>query len=271
MTTGQYQNAKEIYEKIIKQGTTSYQLHYELALLSVKIGDIDNAEQILKKVCKLKPEFAPAHKDLGVIYLNKRLFDYAKEEFELAYQYDPENYAIVLEYANYLHSTSNFEKADEMYQKAVELAPENPNALAFSALNKTHLKQIDKAMEQINKAMKKSSDSAFLLFIAGRIYFLAGDFESAKMYLVKSFELERIPDVQNLLGLCYMELGNYKQAKSIFSSMLDKAPLNINILLNMAKCCDSLDEKDDALKYAETIAENFPECEEAQELIRKLS
>ena len=39
----------------------------------------------------------------------------------------------------------------------------------------------------------------------------------------------------------------------------------------MAKCCDSLDEKDDALKYAETIAENFPECEEAQELIRKLS
>lgn len=91
---------------------------------------------------------------MGVIYLNKRLFDYAKEEFELAYQYDPENYAIVLEYANYLHSTSNFEKADEMYQKAVELAPENPNALAFSALNKTHLKQIDKAMEQINKAMK---------------------------------------------------------------------------------------------------------------------
>ena len=68
-----------------------------------------------------------------------------------------------------------------------------------------------------------------------------------------------------------MELGNYKQAKSIFSSMLDKAPLNINILLNMSKCCDSLDEKDDALKYAEPIAETFPECEEAQELIRKLS
>ena len=211
----------------------------------------------------------PLHNLRGKVEISS--FIYAKEEFELAYQYDPENYAIVLEYANYLHSTSNFEKADEMYQKAVELAPENPNALAFSALNKTHLKQIDKAMEQINKAMKKSSDSAFLLFIAGRIYFLAGDFESAKMYLVKSFELERIPDVQNLLGLCYMELGNYKQAKSIFSSMLDKAPLNINILLNMAKCCDSLDEKDDALKYAETIAENFPECEEAQELIRKLS
>ena len=110
-----------------------------------------------------------------------------------------------------------------------------------------------------------------MLFIAGRIYFLAGDYECAKVYLVKSFELERIPDVQNLLGLCYMELGNYKQAKSIFSSMLEKAPLNINVLLNMAKCCEKLEENDEALKYAETITDNFPECEEAQELIRKLS
>ena len=66
-----------------------------------------------------------------MIYLNKRLFDYAKDEFEKAYSIDPNNYSIVVEYANYLHSTSDFEAADKFYQKAIELQPENPNALAF--------------------------------------------------------------------------------------------------------------------------------------------
>ena len=158
-----------------------------------------------------------------------------------------------------------------MYAKAIELEPENPNALAFSALNKTHLKQIDIAKDQIDKAMSKSSDSAFLLFIAGRIYYLLNEFEKAKMYLVKSYEMEQIPDVQNLLGLCYFELENYEQAKAIFENMLKKVPMNLNILLNIAKCYEKLDDNAKALEYAEKIVETFPDCEEAQELIRKLS
>lgn len=110
MQTGQYSNAKEIFERIIRQGSVSYQTYYELALLCVKTDDIDRAEQILKKVCGLNPDFGPAHKDLGVIYLNKRLFDYAKDEFEKAYAIEPHNYSVVVEYANYLHSVSEFEK-----------------------------------------------------------------------------------------------------------------------------------------------------------------
>lgn len=80
-----------------------------------------------------------------------------------------------------------------------------------------------------------------------------------------------MPDVQNLLGLCYFELGNYEQALSIFKNMLEKVPMNINVLLNIAKCYENLNNTDEALEYAEKIAETFPECEEAQELIRKLS
>ena len=237
----------------------------------MKTGDIDRAEQILKKVCGLNPTFARAHKDLGVIYLNKRLFDYAKEEFEKAYELEPENVSIIVEYANYLHSISDFKQADEYYQKALDIEPEHASALAFSALNKTHLHQIDIAKEQITKVIDKASGSAFLLFIAGRIYHLAGDYENAKRYLIKAYEIEKIPDVQNLLGLCYYELGNYEQAKAIFLNMHEKTPMNVNILLNIAKCFDKLGDTDKALEYAEKTVDLFAECEEAQELIRKLS
>ena len=268
---GQASQAKEIYERIIKHGSTDYITYYELAMLCIKTGDTDRAETILKKVCRLKPDFAGAHKDLAVIYLNKRLFDYAKDEFEKAYEYGNDNYSIVLEYANYFHATSNFEKADQMYQKALELKPDNPTVLAFSALNKTHLKQIDEALEQIKSALSKAPASAFLFFIAGRIYFLSNDFERAKDYLIKSFEMEKTPETQNLLGLCYFNLKDFNQAKTIFGNMLEKSPLNINTLLNIAKCYIELNQIDDALEYLNKIVDTFPECEEAQELIRKIS
>ena len=119
--------------------------------------------------------------------------------------------------------------------------------------------------------MDKCSDSAFLLFIAGRIFHLAGDYETAKMYLVKAYEHEKLPEVQNLLGLCYFELGNYEQARAIFENMLEKVPMNVNVLLNLAKCYEKLSNTDKALEYAEKIVETFPECEEAHEMIRKFS
>ena len=233
--------------------------------------DTDKAEKILKKVIELNPEFAPAHKDLGVIYLTRRLFDYAKDEFEKALEYAPDNAEILYEYANYLHATTDFKKADEYYQKALEILPDNGDILAFSALNKMHTGDLEKALEQINAAIAKSVQSGFLLFIAGKIRFLMKNYDDAKTFLIKSFELERNPEVKNLLGLTYFELGEYSQAKNIFQNILKDKPLNPYIMINIAKCDVKLGDNDAALEILEKVTENFPDNEEAHEMIRDLS
>ena len=267
----QPQYAKQIFEKILIQGNVSFELYYEFAHVCILTNDFERAEKILKKVIELNPEYAPAHKDLGVIYLTKRLFDYAKDEFETAYKLAPDNYSIIFEYANYLHATTDFNRADEMYSKALAIEPENPNALGFSALNKIQLQDLDNAKEQIDSALKFANDQPFLLFIAGKIRFLLKDYEEAKRFLIKSYEGDKTNDCENLLGLCYFELGNYEQANSIFKNLLEKSPMNINILLNSAKCYAKLNNNDAALEQLEHAVEIFPDCEEAQELIRELS
>ena len=153
----------------------------------------------------------------------------------------------------------------------MELNPHSAQALAFSALNKTHLKEIDTAVEQIEHALEHVQPSPFLFYIAGRIYFLAEDFEKSKTMLIKAYEMEKMPDVQNLLGLCYFELGDYNQAITIFENMLEKTPLNVNVLLNAAKSYHKLGNKDKALEYLDKIVDTFPDCEEAQEMIREIS
>lgn len=267
----QFGNAKALYEKILIQGNVTPEIYYEFAHLCVKTNDMDKAEKILKKVVDLNPEFAMAHKDLGVLYLSKRLFDYAEDEFNKALKIAPDNFDILFEYANYLHSTTDFKKADEYYQKALQINPEDSDALGFSALNKIQLNELDKAYEQITHVLEHNTNNSFMYFIAGKIKYLQNMFEDAKMYFIKSYELEKTHDCEHMLGLCYYELGNYEQANGIFKHMLEKNPLNVNLLLNSAQCYEKLGEKDEALEVLNKIVDTFPECEEAQEMIRKIS
>ncbi len=267
----QFANAKVLYEKILIQGNVTPEIYYEFAHLCVKTNDMDKAEKILKKVVDLNPEFAMAHKDLGVLYLSKRLFDYAQDEFNKALKIEPENFDILFEYANYLHATTDFAQADEYYQKALKINPEDADALGFSALNKIHLNELDKAYEQITHAIEHAPNNSFMYFIAGKIKYLQNMFEDGKMYFVKSYELEKTHDCEHMLGLCYYELGDYEQANGIFKHMLEKNPLNVNLLLNSAHCYEKLGKKDKALEVLDKIVDTFPECEEAQEMIRKIS
>ena len=263
--------AKEIYEKILMQGNVNVDLYYEFAHICIMTNDTDKAEKILKKVVELNADHAQAHKDLGVIYLSKRLFDYAKDEFETSYKIAPDNFGIVFEYANYLHATTDFQKADEMYAKALEIEPENREALAFSALNKLHTNDYEKALEQINHAIAHSVHNAFMLYIAGKVRFVMKNFEGAKEFLIKSYELEKVEDVENLLGFCYMELGNFGQANVIFENLLKDNPGNINLMLNRAKCFEGMNDRESALAELEKAVEIFPDFEEAHEMIRRLS
>ena len=67
------------------------------------------------------------------------------------------------------------------------------------------------------------------------------------------------------------KIENYEQAKAIFLNMFEKLPLNVNVLLSIAKCCEKLGQNDEAISYAEKLVEHFEECEEAHEIIRRLS
>ena len=263
--------AREIYEKLMFLGNVGFEVCYEFAHVCILLNDTDKAEKILKKVIELKPDHAQAHMDLGVIYLSKRLLDYARDEFEQAVGIEPENVAIISEYANFLHAVSEFEKADEYYTKALNLDDKAYVTYAFSALNKMFMKDYDTALEQINIAISHLPHNPFFLYIAGKIRFLRGEYEDAKTYLVKSYEMDENIETKNILAMCYYELENYEQAKNIFKSILKVNEFNINVLFWLAKCENKMGNKDEALEYLEKTVVISPEFEEAQEMIRELS
>ena len=269
--TNQLSRAKELYDKILLKNNPTAETLHQYAILSSSLCDTDTAERILKKVIKMNPDIAKAHKDLAVIYLNKRLFDYADIEFKAAMQLMPNDFEVLFEYGNFLYSISKNDEAEKYYQEALDIEPENVLALTFMALNKLVLNQLDEAKEFIMKALHINHHHEYILFCAGRILFARKEFEEAKRYLIKAVELNPDVETQNTLALTYYELGEYQQAINIFNNLLSKFPQNVSVLMSLAKCYEQIEDNDKALEYLDKLVEFFPEDEEAHEMIRKLS
>lgn len=266
----QFRQAKDLYDSIILKSAPSSEILYQYAILSTQLYDTGTAEKIFKKVIKMDPENANAHKDLGVIYLNQRLFDYAQDEFDTALKLAPDNFDIVFEYANYLYAISQYEKADEYYTKALELK-DDVVAKALSAINKLEINQLDEGRELIESALNDQPEHEYIQFLAGRIYYSMKDYENAKTYFIKSLEQNPDKETKNLLALTYYELGEYEKALNIFNALLDVVKKNISLMLSKAKCYEKMGNTDEALKVLDELTDIFPECEEAHEMIRRIS
>ena len=268
--TRNFRQAKDLYDSIILKASPSSEVLYQYAILSTQLYDTGTAEKIFKKVIKMNPENAVAHKDLGVIYLNQRLFDYAEDEFRIAMEIAPNDFDIIFEYANYLYSVSKYQEADKYYDKALAIK-DDVVAKSLQAINKIELNQLDNARELIESALTEQPEHEYIQFLAGRIYYSMEDYEKAKIYFIKS--LEQNPDIEtkNLLALCYYQLGEYDKALNIFKALLEKNSENISLLLNEAKCYEKMNETNKALEVLDKLTDIFPECEEAHEIIRRIS
>ncbi len=269
--SNQLTKAKDIYDKILLKSNPSAETLHQYAVLSSSLCDTDTAEKILKKVIRMNPNLAKAHKDLAIIYLNKRLFDYAEDEFKSAMQLQPNDFEVIFEYGNFLYSLSKNTEAERYYSEALEIEPENVLALTFMALNKLVLNQLDEAKDYIMKALHINHHHEYILFCAGRILYAKKEYEDAKRYLIKAVEQNPDIETQNTLALTYYELEEYQNAINIFNNLLEKHPDNVSVLKSLVKCYEKTKENDKALACLYKLDTILTEDEEVQEMIRKLS
>lgn len=265
-----YEEAKNIYMTLLKKGQVDENIYYDFAILCGNTGDKDKAETLLKKVIAVNPSFAVAHKDLAVLYLDARLFDYAKDEFEKAYSLEPENPFITYEYGNYFQMTGDYEKANELYDSVLNSVILPPNILLNIALNKLSRKETNKAQEILERAISLDSQNMDILYNLGKIYFMKGKTDAAKQIFEDAMFLDKNPEVENMLAQIYMNEGNYHDAMGLFADIDKKYPQNTFNLMNLAKCALKLDKKEDATSYLQRYTDIFPEDTEAISMLANL-
>jgi len=123
--SGKLDQAKNIYEKIIKQNPNNFEAINLLGIISLQLQDNDQAIILIKKAITINHKHHALYNNLGVAYKNLKKYDEAIINFNKAIELNP-SYAEA--YNNRADTFFLYEKyilAIEDYNKLKELKPEN--------------------------------------------------------------------------------------------------------------------------------------------------
>jgi len=66
--TLQYQEAKDVFERIIQIAPNNYRAHYNLGIANFNLENIEQAKQCYEKAIKIKPDYKHCFYNMGLIY-----------------------------------------------------------------------------------------------------------------------------------------------------------------------------------------------------------
>lgn len=161
---GDYDKAVEIYQYIlIRYSDYSVAVEHANAYLGnifLTLQKLDPAKDYIKKAIKFSPEKPGYRYILGFIYSNKRQWDKAIAEFEIAVAKEPDNGEYFRGLAWAVYSSGDVTQGLASLIKASRLAPDNANILADLAVAYLSSVNIDKAREYAEKAARLDPTNA---------------------------------------------------------------------------------------------------------------
>ncbi len=107
---------------------------------------VDEAIEILQKGLQVHPDYASARIVLGKCYVDKRMYELAKEQFKNALESDPQNVVVLKNLANVYKTLNQYSEAYELFKRLLDLDP----------LNET----FEREVEELKELARDISDSS---------------------------------------------------------------------------------------------------------------
>tara|TARA_Y100000590_G_scaffold200054_1_gene227238 strand:+ start:11642 stop:13465 length:1824 start_codon:yes stop_codon:yes gene_type:complete len=121
--SGNYNEAKNLYKKILSQDSNHFESNFYLGTLYAQNNNLDEALELLNNAIKINPNVEDVHNNLGLIYRELRQYKKALKCLEKALEINP-NYAEALNNLGFVYKEINEkEKAKEKFLKAIEINP----------------------------------------------------------------------------------------------------------------------------------------------------
>jgi tetratricopeptide (TPR) repeat protein len=196
-----------------------------------------------KAVTDIDSKFAEAYYNLGCIYEALRDDKKAQEQYQKALEVFPQ---LTLAAANWGALLARHNKLDEalaIYQKALSGDSKNSTVLLNMAAIYKQQKQFDKAAEVASQVLVRDPTNIGAYRIMAAIYYDKGDLDMAHLICERGLKVkEKDPRLLNTLGLILLKKKKVPEALVNFRVALAQAPDMIPTHINVAKI--ALDYKD---------------------------
>jgi tetratricopeptide (TPR) repeat protein len=199
------------------------------ALLS-NSKDFKNAENELKRSVDLDKDNADAVLKLGQVQAASGASDQAITTYQNFIQNNPRDVRFYIVLGQLYESVSNWDKAKDMYEKALQVQPDNPmasNNLAYVMLQQGG--NVDVALSMAQNARRRAPNDPNFADTLGWAYYKKGAFASAADLFKEAIKLNKDNSTDDAefhyhLGLAYQKTDQPALAKQQFERVLKINP-----------------------------------------------
>ncbi len=172
------------------------------------------------------------------------------------------DYTLYRDKAELLYSKQEFEEAEKMYRKAVELSGNQYDEEMTIGLANCYfgLKRYSDSNKELYKIIEKSPENKIALYYIGYNYSMLGEYENAISFYLKVLALE--PDYHAVnydLGLVYLSNGQYEEVEMHFKKVIASYQVDWNFYLQLIAVLLEQRKYDEALQYAERMIADYPQ------------
>jgi len=218
---GDFLNGITIVEKILSVNN-SIQAQLLKARLLTKIGNYDKAEIEFENIISRDTLNVDAYFHFATIFEEEKKHENAIELYDKAIEINPENDLLFQYRAIQLKELGHYEKAKQDYLRAIELDSVYPDYyLGLGNLYNSNLEDPKKALSTFLKIIEIDSLNSMAYNNAGYLFLGdLNDLEKAEEYLLKGYELD---NNEFLLNFNLARLYNKKEEYTLSIKYMEKA------------------------------------------------
>lgn len=211
---GDYDRALDAFRKVVELEPNNAWGHLNIGAMLLGQGKYEASVEAFQRALAIKPSW-DAYSNLGTAYFYLRRYDEAVSAFQKAVDLNPNRHLLVGNLADAYRWSGQTEKANQTYDRAIDLAfkelkvnPRNADALASLALYYAKKGDSKEALTFIRRARTMDPDNVEYTYHETVVETLAGDLDAAmaslKDALSRGYPVEAVetdPELAKLRAL----------------------------------------------------------------------
>jgi TolB-like protein/tetratricopeptide (TPR) repeat protein len=255
-TAASLSNARDLFRRALEEDSGYAKAHAALCETALAQYLLDRSPSLIgraKSECELALALDAESRDvqfaLGELY--RHTGDYEESEKTLRRLLDRQPTARVwLSLGQTTFAQGEFDTADTMFQRAIEMEPGNWQNRIAHAEFLYRRGRFEEALQVLQQVLELSPDNARAYLLIGAAYDYLGDMEASIEATRKSIELSPTRGAYRDLGLAYYSLRDYEKAAAAYKQALELGPDDYVTWGNLAQAYRFIDGKEDASKAA---------------------
>jgi type IV pilus assembly protein PilF len=196
----------------------------EIGLTYLGQGVLDRAKFHLDRALQYDDELGDVHYGLAIYYQRVKEKDLSRQHFEKSLRIESKNPNYLNAYGAFLCEIDEFEQADKMFQRAIDIPTYSEVSKTFYNVGLCALKQndSDKAQANFRNALNRNPNMAGALIGMAQIEFDKERYERAMSYIKRFENNSRVTAESSWLGLRVAHFIRDKDAIARYSLILEQ-------------------------------------------------